>query len=816
MKAKLIVLCLILCCWSLYAEDRVELPKLIIGGDYNYPPYEFINENGEADGYNVALSREICKRLGYEPEFRLAKWSLVRSWLEDGSIDLVQGMAYSLGRAQDISFSIAHTTTWRAIFVGKNSKISNLQDERDITVVVQKDDVATDYLRQIKYPGRISEVSTQEEALKLLNDGIFQACVTNYMMSMYIIDRDNLNKIKALPQRIYQRDYCFASKDKELIDKVDQALQEISRSSQLQDLQDTWFTSLDSGIFKAAKSSKLSWMITMLLCLGLIILLLIVSQKRRQLNKQNMLLEEQVRQIKELEQELKGYRSSFDRGPVLLYKMDFKKKMLLSISENVSAWGYDARAIISAPESYLQLVYSEDRPRLQEYMQKVQLNTPNLIQYRVLTKAGELRWVLDYSRVLRDERDGGTYVYGYNIDISDQKNLEAQLLEAKEKAESANIAKGHFLANMSHELRTPLNGINGFLQVLMQMRASDEQREIFDLMYSSGKNLMKIINDILDFSKIEAGKMELIPSEFNPKYLIEDMVKQFSMQNRKHNLEIRSNIGNSLPDVLKGDQLRLQQILQNLMQNAMKFTDNGHIEIGAELYTISDKDIRILFRVADTGMGIEPVKLKDIFDNYTQAESSISLKYGGTGLGLAIVKKLVEMMQGFIWVESELGKGSCFFFILPFQLYTEVEGRDDLQVMPVLTAMERLTGRVLVVEDDNINKLVTKRQLELWGLEVDVAENGEEAVRLHTLRPYNLILMDIQLPVMDGMTATRKIRELGNYENRKTPIIAYTAAALMGDRERFLEYGMDEYIAKPVDMEELYNLVSRYLKKLGD
>ena len=226
------------------AVDSEAQPKLVIGGDYNYPPYEFINGDGEPDGYNVELSRAICRELGYEPEFRLAKWSLVRSWLEDESIDLVQGMAYSLGRAQEMYFSNPHTTTWRGIFVTKGSEIEGLQDDVSLTVVIQKDDVAADYLRQIDFRGRVSQVSTQEEALKLLNDGVFDVAVTNYMMSMYTIRRDNLQGIKALPNRINQRDYCYAGKDGELIKSINTALDKISGSGELLTLQDKWFSTL--------------------------------------------------------------------------------------------------------------------------------------------------------------------------------------------------------------------------------------------------------------------------------------------------------------------------------------------------------------------------------------------------------------------------------------------------------------------------------------------------------------------------------------------------------------------------------------------
>lgn len=815
MKAKLIVFCLLFCALILSAQETKVLPKLIIGGDYNYPPYEFINEKGQPDGYNVELSRAICKELGFEPEFRLAKWSLVRSWLEDGSIDVVQGMAYSLERAKELKFSIAHTTTWRSIFVQTKSSIINLQHAKDITLVVQKDDVSVDYLRQIGFAGKSTEVSTQEEALKLLNDGVFEASVANYMMGMYIIEKENLSNIKALPQRIYQRDYCYASRNPELIIKIDEALVKIGESGALLRMQDAWFASLNFGTWTAQQQSKIAWVLALLLGFGLLLALSLLILYIRRLRAARNLLEQQVQRGIELEHELDSSHASFVQGPVILYKLDYENKKLMYVSENVQQWGYSVPEMLKAEDNYIKLVYSEDIPRLTEYFANVQMNTPNRIQYRVLTKSGEIRWVLDYNRAFKDERNGRLYLYGYEMDVTDQKNLEAQLLDAKEKAEAANIAKSHFLANMSHEIRTPLNGVNGFLQVLMQMQATDEQREIFDLMYSSGKNLMKIINDILDFSKIEAGKMELILSEFNPKYLVGDMVKQYSLQSRKQDLEFRINISNNLPDVLKGDQLRLKQILMNLMQNAMKFTERGSIEIGAELYTISEKDVRILFKVADTGIGIDPVKQNDIFDNYTQASSIISLKYGGTGLGLAIVKKLVEMMQGFIWVESELGKGSCFFFILPFALHTEAEAKNPLERIPRSIAVAKLRGRVLLVEDEPINQLVTKRQLELWGLQVDLAENGEEACAMHQSSGYDLILMDIQLPVMDGLTATLRIRELEQSKASSTPIIAYTAAALMGDRERFLAKGMDDYLAKPIDMNELYNILAKHLHKLN-
>ena len=232
----------------------------------------------------------------------------------------------------------------------------------------------------------------------------------------------------------------------------------------------------------------------------------------------------------------------------------------------------------------------------------------------------------------------------------------------------------------------------------------------------------------------------------------------------------------------------------------------------AEIYTHSDTDLRILFKVSDTGIGIDPKKQSEIFDYYCQDETCLSSKFRGSGLGLAIVKSLVELMQGFIWVESEPGQGSCFFFILPFSTYDESLGQSPKPVHSKTQAVTPLSGRILLVEDESINQMVTQRQLQTWGLTVDIANNGSEALEMQTKEPYDLVLMDIRMPVMDGIAATQNIRNLEIGKGLHVPIVDFTAAGMAGDRERFLAAGMDDYLAKPVEANDMYSIICKLIK----
>lgn len=804
---RILLVVIILVSLRIWAQDS--LRTVIIGGDYNYPPYEFINDSGEPDGYNVELSRAIAADIGIKPIFKLGKWAQVRAWMDDGVIDMIQGMAFSLERAQIMHFSNAHTLTWRAIFVRKGSKIKNEQDLKSASIVIQQGDIAGDYLRQIDFDGLVYEVPTQEDALKLLNQGDFDAAIVNYMMGMYIVNTAQLSHLTVLPQRIHQREYCYVSHDLELIEEVNTALLKLSSTGVLIQIQDKWFGTLELKPLETFRPSRGFYLITIPLLILLFINTGVLWRMIVRLRRKSAELKEQLDKTEAAENELRHEYESFVQGPVIVYKIADNLR-LLRVSENISEWGYSAEELCQEGMDFFELIYSEDRERIRQQTIEQQEHAITFLHYRVLTKSGELRWVFDYSRLLPSYDGKNHYLYGYIIDVSDQKRMEAQLLEAKERAEAANIAKGHFLANMSHEIRTPLNGIMGFLQVLMQMEATEQQREFYEIMLTSSRNLMKIINDILDFSKIESGKMDLIISNFNPRYLLEDIVKNFRLQSQKPDLEIRTKIPDSIPNVLMGDQLRLKQILLNLIQNAVKFTESGFVEIGVDIYTISDKDVRLIFSVMDTGIGIDPKKQNDIFDNYNQADSLISSRYGGTGLGLSIVKRLVELMHGFVWVESEKGKGSCFYFILPFSLYNEHPEALPEDVHPEIKMGKLPKTHILLVEDETINQLVTRHQLESWELQVSIAANGAEAIQMYKQHQYSLILMDIQMPVMDGITATRKIRVLESGTGNHIPIIAFTAAVLMGDRERFLAAGMDDYIAKPIDMQNLYEIIQKH------
>jgi PAS domain S-box-containing protein len=418
--------------------------------------------------------------------------------------------------------------------------------------------------------------------------------------------------------------------------------------------------------------------------------------------------------------------------------------------------------------------------------------------------------------VMQTRADSKSELYCLDVDLSELQAAKQELTRARDASEAANKAKSEFLANMSHEIRTPMNGVLGMLQLLMSSGLEGEQMEYVELAFQSSRRLLDLLNDILDFSRIESGKLPLILAPLNMKDLADSVLRVFALTAERRGISLTLSMDESACEPVLGDEARLRQILFNLVGNAVKFTREGgvHLEIWAQPEPSSPSGRRrVYFCVSDTGVGIPEDKIPCVFERFTQSDSSFTRQYEGAGLGLAIVKRIVDLMGGHIVVDSEVLRGTAICFFLPMRPAGASKSR-SLSIAAAARVAPGTSLSILVAEDDRISQMYINHQLRLLGHQATIVSNGAEALEAVRKRTFDCVLMDVQMPVLDGVEATKAIRELDAAASRPAShIIAMTAYALSGDREKFLAAGMNDYISKPVQTADLVRALEHTLAR---
>jgi len=516
--------------------------------------------------------------------------------------------------------------------------------------------------------------------------------------------------------------------------------------------------------------------------------------------------------LKELEKSELRYRLLTESTNDLIDKKNENAEFIYVSPVCKTILGYKENDMLN--KAIYEFVHPEDKDILVKYHKELMKNENKpIIKYRFRKKNGQYIWFETNTRVLRNpDNKKIVELVSVSRDITEQINTY-NLIKEKEAAELANKAKSEFLANMSHEIRNPMGAIIGMTNTLLKSKLTADQIKYINSIKISSSNLMNLINDILDFSKIEAKHIEINSMDFNLKELVEEIVFMFESQAHEKNIKISYTIDDDVHTDLTGDSLKLKQILTNLINNAIKFTEKGEVKVAVEQTNNSTNATGIKITVSDTGIGIKEEDYGKLFKLFTQIDSTPSKKYAGTGLGLTIVKRLVELLSGSIDYTSEYGKGTSFIVTIPFNKSAKATLTYEDLWQETKPDAELNNIKILLAEDDAINQLYLKSFLQSFNCEVDTAYNGEQALEKFKKNSYDIILMDGQMPKLDGFETTRLIRSMEK-ENKSqtTPIIAITGYAITGDKDRFLSSGMDDYITKPINENKLIEIIKKYCK----
>jgi PAS domain S-box-containing protein len=792
-----------------YLADKKEIVFVVQPAN---APFEFLNKR-QVSGMNVELAHWMAADMGFKIRIEIAPINVAMEMVLNGEADVMTSLFNAPELNTDFDFTQTLKMTPVTLYVRSDTDdIHDIYSLNHRSVAIVGSGHAIEILQKHEILCEIKFVSSTEECVELVTKGEVDAMISNELVTQHYMYASGAGGLKVVGEPLYTARLCMAVKDgnQELLNLLNKGINYAQKSGTLNRIQAKWLGSEYARQIMPIKHILAFASGTAALVGGIIFLILFWNRKLQ------LTVLERTRQYAESEDRL---RQIFENSPDAVFVLD-QEGNILSAND---------RACTSVKMSKLEIlskrIHNFSPPAFEaditENMRKWFSREIKQCEGFTLTSDGS-SFPIEMTGALQNI-NGKEVLQLHVRDITLRKEAEEQMLNARkmaeeakrmaeharEEAELASQAKSEFLANMSHEIRTPLNGIVGMAQLIADTKLSSEQFNCIETIQQSTSGLLNIINHVLDISKIEAGQMDVRLSVIDLRSICDSLFHMFEPQAQQSGVSIRFQCQDNVPLYVMGDEGLIEQVLINLVGNALKFTHQGSITLNIECHNKSPKGAELYFQIIDTGIGINKEKQGSIFDKFMQADSSAKRLYGGTGLGLAICKQLVELMGGKIGLISSLGQGSTFFFNLTLPQASHPAALKEPESVRSKT-VAKADAKILLVEDNLVNQKVATAILRKAGCHVDTADNGQDAIQQIRTQKYDLILMDCQMPVMDGFEATARIRAMGPPLNT-IPIIAITAHAMKDDKQKCIDGGMNDYISKPVSRQGLINLINNYL-----
>ena len=812
---KFLILIFIICINNSVFANYLHSDTVYFKGNNDYPPYQLLDKELNPTGFSIDLLKAIARTMGSNIKIELGQWNQVRTELENGKIDGLVAMSPSRERSKIVNFSTSYVSLTYSLFIRKGSEIKSIEDITNKQIIVVKGDIMHDYLISNQITKYIIPVKDYQTSLRLLSAGEYDCVIIPKLLGQFSINEFNLTNIRPVGSSIQHIELAFAvnKNNPELLTQINDGLQIIKSTGEYNQIYEKWFNIYEKSDIRTQVFRIITWILVPFLVLLSTILFWSWSLRKQVALKTSELqneLSERKKAEQQLIQEKSLLNSMINAVPDLIFYKN-KNNVYLGCNDAFCKFNNKQATEIIGKDDYQVFPENEAKHYFEEDQKLIKEKQVFRMESWETNSKGE-RFLLDTYKVpFTDEKGNTLGIVGICHDITERYKTEIDLKKAKEKAEESDRLKSSFLANMSHEIRTPMNAIIGFSDLLVDpdTEDGDEREELVAHINNNCNTLLHLIDDIIDLAKIEANELTVFIKDTDINNTLQELFEIFNETKKKIGKKhIEINLDKSSfkeKFYLKTDPYRFRQIMINLTDNALKYTEIGSVNLG---YKILDKTKLVEFFIQDTGIGIPKEKQQEIFRRFNKIETNKSKLYRGTGLGLTITQNLIERLGGTIRVESEINKGSAFYFTLPLDISENVEvSKLKNHIIKDPKTWENKT--LLIAEDEESNFKFLEMLLSKKGINLLRAENGYEAIEIcKGHKQIDLILMDIKMPEMNGLEATARIKQT----RPEIPIIIQTAYAMQNDEKECIEAGCDDYIAKPIKKEKLISLIDKWIK----